>query len=345
MFDIPYVDWPDNVWQTPVWHPTPPSPASEPTPAPAEPPRDDDPYAGYGHQGRIEDPGYTPYSPVDPAAIERRLREEARRAAERYGYGGELFDPSDVAGVLRNYYNTGVSGREGGNLEAAIQNIVRHYDYRAGSERTGDRPDAQGGRADGGGGSAGSGGTAGWIPPPSSPAAPALQERNDTLWQLLMERARQSRGVDRNDPLIRAQADAYAAQEERARRNYLADLAERQGALANLRGEQRMAAERMGQRVGAFEAQLLAQELEARRAEIAHSLDRLSGLLTADQEQQLRRELAFLEDALQRARLDFERQRFAAGLESEEDRWLREQMLRERMYDYAVQMGEPGWYR
>jgi hypothetical protein len=120
------------------------------------------------------------------------------------------------------------------------------------------------------------------------------------LYRLLLDRARQGTAIDRSNPNVRAQADAFSAQQERAQRNYLADLAESSGPLANLRGEQRMAAERAGQASGAFEAQLMGREIEARRQEIQAALTELRGMLTADQQMALQRELASLNDATAR---------------------------------------------
>ena len=70
----------------------------------------------------------------------------------------------------------------------------------------------------------------------------------------------------KDDPVVRAQVDAYSAQQERARRNYLSDLAEKAGGNpVNLSGEQRLTAEKMGHAVGQFEADVIAKEIEARR--------------------------------------------------------------------------------
>jgi|SRR4051812_46556235 len=72
--------------------------------------------------------------------------------------------------------------------------------------------------------------------------------------------------VTQDDPVVRAQVDAYSAHQERARRNHLSDLAEKAGGRPeNLSGETRLAAERMGQTVGQFAADTIAKEIEARR--------------------------------------------------------------------------------
>lgn len=124
------------------------------------------------------------------------------------------------------------------------------------------------------------------------------KQRADALFGQLQTRANQSLAIDRNDPIIRAQADAYGANEERARRNYVSDIAERYGPLANIRGEERVAAERVGQRTGAFEAELLGRELGARRAEIADALSAQGALLSGDQRAQLQAQLSLLDQAI-----------------------------------------------
>lgn len=138
-----------------------------------------------------------------------------------------------------------------------------------------------------------------WTAAPA-PRAPARDPRVDELYNMLMGRAQQGLDVSREDPAIRAQSDAYSANEERAMRNYLADMAEGAGANANLRGEQRMASEKFGQRTGAFEAELMGREITARRDEIQQALVQMQGMLTTEQEMNLRRELAQLQDATQR---------------------------------------------
>jgi hypothetical protein len=129
------------------------------------------------------------------------------------------------------------------------------------------------------------------------------KQRNDNLFNMWNQRATQSLAIDRNDPIIRAQADAYSAQQERARNQYLQAEAERQGPYANLGAERRLAAEHAGQASGAFEAQLLGKELEARRNEIAQALTGMAGLLTTDQAQELQRQLALLDQAVKQQQL------------------------------------------
>jgi hypothetical protein len=132
-----------------------------------------------------------------------------------------------------------------------------------------------------------------WNAAPSSPGPAG--GTGDALMQQLMQRATQGAAPSRTDPTIRAQADAYAANEGRSSRNYIADLAEKSaGAPVNLQGEQRMAAERMGQRTGAFEAELLGRETDARRQEISEALQMWGGMFSNEQRMALERELAQL---------------------------------------------------
>lgn len=56
-----------------------------------------------------------------------------------------------------------------------------------------------------------------------------------------------------------------------------------------------MASERLGQRAGTFEAQLVGQELTAKRNEIAQALQSMQGILTEDQRITLRQQLGLLD--------------------------------------------------
>jgi hypothetical protein len=72
--------------------------------------------------------------------------------------------------------------------------------------------------------------------------------------------------VAADDPVVIAQVAAYRAEQDRARRHYLSDLAEKaQGNPQNMRGEERLTAEKMGQAVASFAADLIAKEIAARR--------------------------------------------------------------------------------
>jgi hypothetical protein len=144
-------------------------------------------------------------------------------------------------------------------------------------------------------------------------------ERGSALYDTLDQRATQGLDVSRQDPIIRAQADAYAAAQERARRDHLADVAERSGPYGNLRGEQRLGYERAGQAVGAFEAELMGRELQTRRDEIAQALQMQAGLLSGDQQRALQMQLAALDAAIQQQSVGSQDAQFWArlGLDAE----------------------------
>lgn len=150
------------------------------------------------------------------------------------------------------------------------------------------------------------------IPPTS--VAPVRDPRLDQLYNTLMQRAQQGTNIDRNNPIIRAQADAFSANEERSRRNYLSDLAEKSGPNANLRNEARMSAEKVGQSTGGFEAELMGRELGARRQEISEALNSAQGLLTEEQRLALTNELHRLDDATRRFGIQTQDKQYYAGL-------------------------------
>ncbi len=156
---------------------------------------------------------------------------------------------------------------------------------------------------------------------PAMRAGDTGNSRWDALYNQLYERANQGLAVSRNDPTIRAQSDAYAANEERARRNYLGDLAEKAGPGANMRGEERMSAERVGQRTGSVEAELMGRELIARRQEIADALQARQGMLTFEQQMALQEKLAAYDNAIKQQQiglqgrgLDMQNAQFLANL-------------------------------
>lgn len=138
----------------------------------------------------------------------------------------------------------------------------------------------------------------------------------DELYKLLMGIATGSRAesananyqIDPNDPIIKRQVDAYDAAQQRAARNQLSALAEKRGTNANLDAETRMASEQGGQATGAYQASLMANELGARRQEVAQALEGARGLLTAEQAMQLQEELQHLTLAQQAYQFDTQQQ-------------------------------------
>lgn len=123
-----------------------------------------------------------------------------------------------------------------------------------------------------------------------------LQGRNDQLWNLYMQRGQAA--LDPNSPVIRRASDAYSANEQRAGRDYLSDLAERSGPYANLQGEERLVNERIGQRTGNFEAQLVVDDLKQQRAEIMQYMQMAGNMLSGDQTRALQEQLGLLDAAI-----------------------------------------------
>ncbi len=138
--------------------------------------------------------------------------------------------------------------------------------------------------------------------------------RSQLIEQLLGRAKQQLTGNPDTDAVIRAQSDAYAANEERSRREYLADTAEEVGPLGNIRGETRLSAERVGQRTGAYEADLRGRDVTARRTEVADALQMLTGLITVEEEMELRKELAQMDDEIKRLGLKQDNSQFNADL-------------------------------
>jgi hypothetical protein len=170
-------------------------------------------------------------------------------------------------------------------------------------------------------------------PAPAPVAAPAEGPPpgiNDTLWQMLLSRAQQGTNINANDPIIQNQVDNYRAEAERARRNYISDNAESSSPYSTgaMEGVERMTAERLGQDVGGFESELIGRELQARRDEIQHALDSMSGLLTEQQRQALQKELAMMDNSLEAQRIGNQNSQFYAGL-SQADRHFLSQLAQQ----------------
>ena len=81
-----------------------------------------------------------------------------------------------------------------------------------------------------------------------------------------------------------------------------------------MRGEERLAAERVGQRTGSFEAELIGRELTTKRTEIADALESMRGMLTTGQEMTLRKELALMDDAIKRLQIKNQSTQFNQNL-------------------------------
>ncbi len=226
-------------------------------------------------------------STVNWQHIEDSLKAEAEKR-------GVTYDRSDLAGIQRNagydQAHLGDAGLYNSQLQRYYENALGNYDQRANNT-------THEGSNDGGGGSS------------------VAQQWNssegggraDDFYAQLLARSQQSLNVDRNDPNIRASADAYRASADRAGREHVNDMAESMGPGANILGEQRLTAERVGQQTGAFEAELMLREKTARRDEVAQALQLMAGRLTTDQTLALQKELAYLDAELRREGYDVSR--------------------------------------
>lgn len=235
--------------------------------------------------------------------IEAQLKDAAAK-------NGVTYDQSDLEDVKHR----------DGDMSAEL----KKYDYRSDNTPNSDQDNNDGrsnpwegggsaapaaGRSAGSTGSGGSSGGSNILQNISNELMGRQQQdagRRDALYNQLNTQATQSLAMDGSDPIIAGQTDAYRAEQERSKRNYLSDLAERSGPDANLRGEQRMAAEKTGQAVGGFQAQLLGRELSARRQQIAEALNSERQILTADQQASLQQQLALLDNEIKNRGLDIQ---------------------------------------
>lgn len=132
------------------------------------------------------------------------------------------------------------------------------------------------------------------------------QGTQDVVRNSYLQQALQPKTIDMNDPVLRQQADAYGAAQERARRGTVAQNAETYGATGQVGAEavqDRMANEMAAQNRASFEAQLVGNELKNRREEIQNALTSLSGLISGDQARGLQKELADIDAQIKQAGL------------------------------------------
>lgn len=131
------------------------------------------------------------------------------------------------------------------------------------------------------------------------------QGTQDVLRNTYLKQVTQGTQIDaQNDPNIRQQSDAFAAAQERARRDQASDIAEKfagTGQTGAQTVEQRMLNEKAQQGRGAFEADLVGRELQTRRDEIKDALGNLGGMLSDDQNRALQLELAKLDAQIKKA--------------------------------------------
>lgn len=189
-----------------------------------------------------------------------------------------------------------------------------------------------GGSATGGfaGGAGGAGGAAGGF------NTGGLGTQAQGLFNLLMKRANMSEVIDPNDPVIKAQTDAYRSEGVNARRDFLAQQAEQAGPYGNLRSEERRSAEQLGKSVGGFQGQVMQQELNRKTAQIEAALSGAQGFLTDQQRMALQNELTRLQLAQQESQfgrnLKQQGSQFDRSLSMQKDQFGRS--LGQRAYEF-----------
>lgn len=115
--------------------------------------------------------------------------------------------------------------------------------------------------------------------------------KSSAFFDLLMGKARGSANVDPNDPIIKAQTDAFRANASRGAKDIMALSAERGGPYQDQSAVQRSALEHAAQSTAGYSAQLSSDERAARRQDINQALSTGAQFLTAQQAQQLQEEL------------------------------------------------------
>ena len=120
----------------------------------------------------------------------------------------------------------------------------------------------------------------------------------DELYGQLRTRSQTALDVNPNTSYIKAQVDPYRAAQTRSMRDFISDTAEAEGPLGNIRGEERMAAERVGQNTANFQGGLIGEDIRAKRAEIADALNSMRGMLSADQQANLQSQMDTLDNQL-----------------------------------------------
>ena len=125
--------------------------------------------------------------------------------------------------------------------------------------------------------------------------------RADSLYNTLLGRSQQAATISPEDAAVKAQVDAYRAEQERGLRNFRSDAAEAGNRLRPT--QDRMAGERVAQGVASMQAELMARELQSRRAEIADALSSMGGILSADQTVGLQRELSGIDNLIRQQQL------------------------------------------
>lgn len=170
--------------------------------------------------------------------------------------------------------------------------------------------DGGGGGAAGAGGAGGGGGSSSGFS--ASNSFNVMDPRANDLYNMLMAQATQTKNINAKDPIIANQVNNYAAQQERGNRKYLAEQAESVGPNSNLNAESRMAHENAQQNTGTMQAQLMQNELGARRQEISQALQEMGSLLTDQERIALSQQLGQIDAALRQQQINSQNDQFAA---------------------------------
>lgn len=190
---------------------------------------------------------------------------------------GKGYNPNE----LKDAWGNGSTAFAQNAANARVRDILPQYGAVLGSPMA---PTAAPGTA----GAASTGGV-------QAPGQAATDPRSSAFFDMLMGRVKGvNENIDPNDPIIKGQTDAYAANAERASRSYLSQAAERGGAGTNLDAAARSLAEKAGQSTGAFQASLMGDERGQRRAEIQGLLSLGGSFLSAADHDALQRELSLL---------------------------------------------------
>lgn len=221
-------------------------------------------------------PGQTPPPGVNPQTV----------YTDQSGKG---YNPDELASAWGN--GSTAFGQD--PLNARVRDIIPQY----GAVPRGSMPPANPSQL----GAAGAGGQ-------------ARDPRSDDLFNLLMGRAHQGLNVSPDDPIIKAQTDAYSANNQRAQKSYLSQAAEAGGPNSNTEAIGRSMAEKGAQATGGLQAQLMGNELSSRREEIQQALTGMGSMLTSQQQLSLQRELGLIDAQLRQQGLNSNNDQFLANL-------------------------------
>lgn len=136
--------------------------------------------------------------------------------------------------------------------------------------------------------------------------------QSSAFYDMLLKKASATPNVDPNNPVIKAQVNAYDANQQRTGRDYLSTLAEKGGPNTNLGAEARLSAENRGAATSGFQATLQGQEIAAQRNEIQQALQLGAQFLTAQQQMSLQARLKELDIQQQQ----FDRQQRASEFDT-----------------------------